>query len=41
MENYLCDFLCASIAGIAGTYVGHPLDTIKVFLEHNFSVDNR
>ncbi len=30
MEKWVCDFICASAAGIVGTFIGHPLDTIKV-----------
>lgn len=36
MTQYLIDFSIGSISGIIGTFVGHPLDTIKCRLQVNF-----
>ena len=30
MEKWIIDVICGSIGGILGTFIGHPLDTIKV-----------
>jgi hypothetical protein len=29
MKQYIVDLICGSVAGLAGSLVGHPLDTIK------------
>jgi hypothetical protein len=33
MKLWLIDFISGSISGILGTFVGHPLDTIKCRLQ--------
>jgi solute carrier family 25 carnitine/acylcarnitine transporter 20/29 len=35
MNIWISDFLSGSISGILGTFVGHPLDTIKCRLQVN------
>ncbi len=35
MKQYIIDFVVGSISGIVGTFVGHPLDTIKCRLQVN------
>lgn len=38
MNQWLCDFTAGSISGIAGTFIGHPLDTIKCRIQVNSKV---
>jgi solute carrier family 25 (mitochondrial carnitine/acylcarnitine transporter), member 20/29 len=33
MKLWLIDFISGSLSGILGTFVGHPLDTIKCRLQ--------
>ena len=33
MNQWLSDFLCGSISGMISTFVGHPLDTVKLRLQ--------
>jgi solute carrier family 25 carnitine/acylcarnitine transporter 20/29 len=33
MKLWLVDFISGSVSGILGTFIGHPLDTIKCRLQ--------